>query len=216
MSVLIVEDDPRVAELIVRGLEAAGLPTRWVDDGLDGLAAALDPRVGLVVLDLELPSLSGHDVLARVRTHRPLLPVLILSARGSLDDRVRGLGAGAADYVAKPFAVAELVARVAARYRNGVGGGARRRVGRVELEPHARAARYDRDEVRLSDREYEVLTVLLERSPGTVTSAELQRRVWSDAAITSNAVAATVRRLRGKLPLGAIETLPGAGYRLVG
>lgn len=216
MSVLIVEDDPRIADLVRRGLAEVGAATRWVDDGLDGLAAALRPDVELVVLDLGLPTLDGHELLRRLQARRPDLPVLILSARDSLDDRLRGLEAGAVDYLAKPFAVAELVARVQARRRTVGPDGPPSGSGRFELDRRSRVARYGEVEVELSDREYEVIAVLLDHAPSPVAFATVRDRVWPEAGASDNALAAVVRRLRRKFPDGVIETLPGRGYRLVG
>jgi DNA-binding response OmpR family regulator len=216
MRILAIEDDPGILRMLERGLAAAGHQVLTAASGEDGALLAVDESVDLVLLDIGLPELSGHDVLARVRQRRPGLPVLMLTARDDLETKVRALDAGADDYLTKPFAFEELLARIRALTRRADQATASTiEVGEVRLDLLARRAwRGDRP-VELSNREFSLLEYLL-RHPGQVLSrTQILFSVWEyDADPSSNVVDVYVRYLRRKLgDPSPISTIRGAGYR---
>jgi DNA-binding response OmpR family regulator len=216
MRILAIEDDPGILRMLERGLTAAGHQVLTAASGEDGALLAVDESVDLVLLDIGLPELSGHDVLARVRQRRPGLPVLMLTARDDLETKVRALDAGADDYLTKPFAFEELLARIRALTRRADQATASTiEVGEVRLDLLARRAwRGDRP-VELSNREFSLLEYLL-RHPGQVLSrTQILFSVWEyDADPSSNVVDVYVRYLRRKLgDPSPISTVRGAGYR---
>jgi len=225
VAVLVVEDEAGITSFVRRGLESAGFTVLTESGGRAGLLAAQREDVELVVLDLGLPDLPGEQVLAGIRRVRPALPVIVLTAKDAVADRVANLEAGADDYVVKPFSFTELLARVRARLRQPAqpsavvlaAGGLRLdvRTRRVRVEDPEGCAGGGR-EVALSSREFALLEVLL-RHPGQVLSqVQLLDRVWGyDFDGASNVVETCVRHLRRKLGAERIETVRGAGYRLV-
>lgn len=215
MHVLIVEDEDRIAAFVERGLKAEGFTVERAADGELGLALATQEEVDLVILDLMLPKLTGDQVLERLRVRRPDVPVIVLTAKDAVEDRVRGLNAGADDYVTKPFSFVELLARVHARLRSRDQASATVvEVGEVRLDLRARAAHLDGREVTLTAREFALLETFL-RHPGQVLSqVQLMDRVWGyDFEPGSNVVEVYVGYLRRKLRPDLIETVRGAGYR---
>lgn len=217
MAVLVIEDEPGISDFLRRGLEAAGFTVHTETDGHQGLMAAQREDVDLVVLDLGLPGLSGEQVLVRLRASRPALPVIVLTAKDSITDRVANLEAGADDYVVKPFSFSELLARVRARLRQpDQSSPVLLTAGGIRLDLLTRRARVQAREVALSAREFTLLEVLL-RHPGQVLSqAQLLDQVWGyDFDGSSNVVETYVGHLRRKLGADRIETVRGAGYRLV-
>ena len=214
-TILLVEDEPRIAAFVSRGLESAGYTTVIVDDGADGLLRALAGDIDLVLLDVGLPTLDGFDVLRQLRAHGSSVPVIMLTARSSTRDTVEGLDAGANDYVAKPFTFEELLARVRSRLReSAMAAGVSVAHGDVVLDVLGRRATVDGREVELSAREFALAEQFL-RNPGRVLSREqLLSRVWGmDFDPGSNVVDVYVRYLRGKLGVHHIITVRGAGYR---
>jgi DNA-binding response OmpR family regulator len=216
MNILVVEDEPRIAAFIERGLKSEGFAVQVATDGVTGFALACSEDVDLVILDLMLPQLSGEQVLIRLRERRPDVPVIVLTARDAVDDRVRNLNAGADDYVTKPFSFAELTARVHARLRaKDQRSSTELRVGDVELDLRRRTARLEGREVELTAREFALLETPM-RHPGQVLSqVQLMDRVWGyDFDPGSNVVEVYVGYLRRKLRKDLIETVRGSGYRL--
>ena len=215
MNILVVEDEARIASFIERGLRAEGFGVQVAEDGDAGFALACHEDVDLVILDLMLPRLSGEQVLERLRQRRPRVPVIILTARDAVEDRVRNLNAGADDYVTKPFSFAELLARVQARLRAVDQPNATEvEVNGVQLDLRARVARFEGREVSLTAREFSLLETFM-RHPGQVLSqVQLMDRVWGyDFDPGSNVVEVYVGYLRKKLRKDLIETVRGAGYR---
>ena len=177
---------------------------------------ALTDDVGVVVLDLGLPDIDGLDVLRRIRERGSHIPVVILTARGDVEDRVRGLDLGADDYVAKPFAIDELAARLRARLRPAADYSVKLKVGELELDLIARRARVGERVIWLTPREFALLEMLMRHTGRTVTRPELLSEVWSlDFDPRSNLVDVYVRYLRRKLGPGWITTERGVGYRIV-
>jgi DNA-binding response OmpR family regulator len=216
MRVLVIEDEDRIASFLAKGLRAAGYAVDRAATGAEGIELGRSPHVDLIVLDLGLPDIDGSEVLRELRTAEVRTPVIILSARGDIDDRVAGLNLGADDYLAKPFAFDELLARVRARLRRvGDEAGTTVRAGDVELDLLTRRAAIGNRTVELTGREFALLETLL-RHPNQVLSREqLLSRVWGLSFDPgSNLVDVYVGYLRRKLGEGVVETVRGVGYRL--
>lgn len=216
-TVLVVDDEPGIRSGIRRGLEAEGHRVEEAEDGATGLAKAMTPHVELVILDLGLPALPGEQVLDVVRAQRPELPVLVLTARDAVEDRVRALDAGAVDYVIKPFSLAELMARVRLRLRVPQTQSALAH-GRVSLDRLRRTASVDGQTVELTTQEHGLLEQFLNQPEEVLTRATLLRAVWGleQAPRRSNLVDVGVATLRKRLGVDCIETVRGQGYRFLG
>jgi two-component system, OmpR family, response regulator len=219
MRILVIEDEPRTLTFVGRALQAQGMTVATAQDGASGLASALTGTHDLVILDLLLPELNGLELLKRLRSRKPDLPVLILSARADLETKLRGFDLGATDYLVKPFSLDELIARVWVQLRRGQPTDERQvmRAGLIELDVARREARSEAGVSRLTDIEFRLLHHLAGR-PGEVVSREqLLAAVWGyDFDPRSNIVDVCVRRLRKKLgPDAPIETVRNVGYRLL-
>ncbi len=217
--VLVIEDDDRIGRLVTRALENDGHPAERGSNGPDGLAAALARDFDLVVLDLMLPGMDGRQVLERLVDERPEQRVLVLSAVPEIGTRVAVLEAGAADFLPKPFAVAELLARVHARLRGAAPGAAARwlTVGPVRLDLRRRQAEVNGEAMELPLREFVLLQHLMSRAGQACSRNELLADVWG---LTfdpgSNVVDVYIRRLRNKLDRPErIETVRNVGYCFV-
>jgi DNA-binding response OmpR family regulator len=214
--ILIAEDEDRISSFVEKGLAAAGYATSVVADGVSAYEYARSGHFDLMILDLGLPLRDGLTVLHQLRAERIELPVIILTARGAVPDRVAGLEGGADDYMAKPFAFAELLARVRLRLRSpGHAEPTRLSYGGLALDLRTRHAQVDGHRVELTAREFAMAEVLL-RHPGQVLSREqLLDQVWGlNFDPGSNIVDVYVRNLRRKLGASRIETVRGMGYRL--
>jgi DNA-binding response OmpR family regulator len=217
MRILVIEDEARILAFVARALEAEGYTVAAAHDGREGLRLALTGSCDLVVLDLLIPAVDGLSVLRRINHERPQLPVLILSARSDLQTKLRSFDLGAIDYVAKPFALDELLARVRAQLRRGIADdGNLVRAGAIVLDVARRHAHVDGVLAVLSDREFRVLHHLAVHAGEVVSRERLLAEVWGyDFDPRSNVVEVCMRRLRQKLGEGApIETVRNAGYRL--
>lgn len=216
MRVLLAEDDPMIGDSLRKGLRAEGFTVDWVQDGRGAERALETADYAMVLLDLGLPKKDGLAVLRDWRRDGLAVPVLILTARDAVPDRVRGLDSGADDYLVKPFDLAELLARMRALLRRR-GGRARDpiEVGALRLDPVAHAVEYQGRSASLSAREFALLHALVE-SPGAVLSREqLEDRLygWGEE-VESNAVEVHIHNLRRKLAPRLIRTVRGVGYRL--
>jgi DNA-binding response OmpR family regulator len=216
VAILLIEDEAGISRFVQQGLESAGYQVLVAANGDDGLALALREEVEVVVLDLGLPGLPGEEVLRRLRQRRPSVPVIVLTAKDAVSDRVANLDAGADDYLVKPFSFSELLARIRARMRTG----AQQRadalsVGLLTLDLQTRAVTVDDRVVDLSTREFSLLEVLM-RHPGHVMSqTQLLDRVWGyDFDGSSNVVEVYIGHLRRKIGAECIQTVRGVGYRL--
>lgn len=220
MRLLLIEDNERLAGFVRAALEAAGFATDAFGEGGDALAALGTTRYDAVVLDLGLPDLDGLDLLRQLRNAGNAIPILILTARDGIGDRVAGLNAGADDYLLKPFATEELIARIRALLRRPGGAlGAVLAAGNLAFDTVAREVTVDGRVVAMSRREMTVLEELLRRSGRVVPKALLEESIYAfDDDVSSNAVEVNVSRLRKRLQgLGAsvgIHTLRGVGYLL--
>jgi DNA-binding response OmpR family regulator len=216
VKILIVEDEERIAAFLEKGLTAHGYTVDWASTGQEGLQRGIEPDISLMILDLRLPDLDGLEVLAALRARGATLPVLILSARGRVDDRVRGLDLGADDYLAKPFAFEELLARVRARLRPGraVSAGVLHASG-IRLDLMTREATVAERTVALSAREFLLLRAFADHPGRTLSRPELLSMAWGmDFDPQTNLVDVYVGYLRRKLGEHVIETVRGTGYRL--
>jgi DNA-binding response OmpR family regulator len=215
MKLLVVEDEARIAAFLEKGLTAHGYAVEWASTGAEGLKLGVAPDVGLVILDLKLPDLDGLEVLAGLRERGSMVPVLILSARGRVDDRVRGLDLGADDYLPKPFAFTELLARVRARLRLGPTGAGMLRAGGIYLDVLTRAVTVRGRTMSLSDREFSLLRAFVSHPRQVLSRQDLLAMAWDmDFDPQTNLVDVYVGYLRRKLGETMIETVRGAGYRL--
>ncbi|MBM0225832.1 MULTISPECIES: response regulator transcription factor [Micromonospora] len=220
MRILVVEDERRLANLLAQGLREAGHAVDIRHTGPEGLLAAATGAYDTVVLDIMLPGLDGTAVCRTLREQGNHVPVLMLTARNGVPDRVAGLDAGADDYLAKPFSFDELLARLRALHRRAAGPPAAEvRAGDLRLDPARRRVFRGETEIDLSAREFDILTLLLTRAGQCLTRYQILDEVWDgETDIRSNVIDVHVATLRGKVdkPFGrhAIETLRGVGYRL--
>ena len=219
-TILIIEDETRIADFVAKGLKAAGFTTHATASGIEGAALATHGNFDLVILDVGLPDIDGFQVLEQLRGQGVSVPVIMLTARSSVTDTVTGLQGGADDYMAKPFSFEELLARVHLRLRSdqpgsGDGGAVLKHRG-LSLDLRTRRAEVDGKVVDLSAREFTLAETFL-RNPGQVLSREqLLSNVWGyDFEPGSNVVDVYVRYLRRKLGTDRFETVRGMGYRLV-
>jgi DNA-binding response OmpR family regulator len=216
VHILVIEDEPRIRAFLGRALEAEGFTVDGADNGLDGMRRALNHAYDLILLDLLLPRVDGLSVLRGLTSRCPDVPVVVVSARSDLATKLRGFQLGARDYVAKPFASDELIARVRVHLRPRGGDGAVLRAGGLALDLARREARVGARAAVLSDREFRVLRHLLEHAGEVVSRESILSAVWGyyfDP--RSNVVDVCVRRLRRKLgDESPIETVRHAGYRI--
>ncbi len=220
MRVLIVEDEAHLANLIARVLQRERYEVDVTYDGEAGLARALGGRYDAIVLDRMLPGVDGLEVCRRMRAAGVHTPVLLLSARRELDERVQGLDAGADDYLGKPFAFTELLARIRALTRRGDRPvlPAVLRVGDLTLDPRAHRVERAGREIALSQREFALLEYLMRNAGQVLTREQIRERIWGPAAEPeSNIVDLYIHYLRKKLddrPESLIRTVRGVGYML--
>jgi two-component system OmpR family response regulator len=218
VRLLIAEDDQVLADGLLRSLRAAGYAVDQVGNGAEADAALSDHDFDCVILDLGLPKLHGLEVLRRLRARGSSVPVLILTAADSVEQRVKGLDLGADDYMAKPFALQELEARVRALTRRGLGSAATViRHGPLSFDATGRVAYIGEQMVELSARELSLLEVLLQRAGRLVSKDQLVERLceWGDE-VSNNAIEVNIHRLRKKIEHGPIRiaTVRGLGYCL--
>ena len=216
MRVLLVEDDRMIGEAVLQSLNDAAYAVDWVRDGQTALTAIGSQAYGVVLLDLGLPKKDGMEVLRLIRAKGILAPVLIISARDALEDRVRGLDRGADDYILKPFEMQELLARMRAvvRRQGGVagpllGGSA------LSLDPVTREASVNGKPTRLSGREFSLLQALMVRPGAILSRSELEDRIygWNEE-VESNAVEFLIHALRKKLGSTVIKNVRGVGWMI--
>jgi two-component system response regulator QseB len=216
MRLLLVEDDPMIGEGVRKGLRQDGFTVDWVRDGAAAELAAANDVYDLVVLDLGLPRKDGLDVLVALRRKGRTVPVLVLTARDAVVDRIKGLDAGADDYVLKPFDLDELAARIRALLRRRAGrADAVMAHGGLTLNLSTREAMLRGKEVVLSAREFALLEALLERPGAILSRAQLEERLygWGEE-IESNTVEVYIHSLRRKLGADFIRNVRGVGYRV--
>ncbi len=214
--ILIVEDEDRIASFLEKGLRAQGFVTMRVSDGRSAVSAARDADVDLMILDLGLPDMDGHQVLKQIRARGERMRVIILTARQVLSEKVSGLDEGADDYVTKPFAFDELLARIRARLRAvGEAKPTTLVAGDVQLDLRTRMASVAGETVELSAREFQLAETLFRHRGQVLSREQLLSRVWGyDYDPGSNIVDVYVGYLPNKLGSDVIETVRGVGYRV--
>ncbi len=220
MEILVVEDEAGIADFLTRGLKAEGYEVSVAGDGVSGERLALDPCIDLVVLDRMLPGRDGIEVLAAIRRSKPALPVIMLTAKADVADRVEGFDLGATDYMTKPFAFDELLARIRARLR-GIGEGSETSLeaAGIRLDLLTREVSRDGHAIRLPSRESELLAYLMRHAGRVCSREEILAAVWGykhDPG--TNVVQVYIGYLRRRLGLpgspAPIETVRSVGYRL--
>jgi DNA-binding response OmpR family regulator len=216
VKLLVVEDEERVASFLVKGLRAHGYGVEWVSTGREALRRAVGADISMVILDLGLPDLDGLDVLESLRERGGTVPVLVLSARGRVNDRVKGLDLGADDYLAKPFAFEELLARIRANLRPRADAGTGiLRVGGITVDQLRREVTVDGRTFSLPAREFALLKAFAGHPSQVLSRQELLSMAWGmDFDPGTNLVDVYVGYLRRKLGEPFIETVRGSGYRL--
>jgi heavy metal response regulator len=219
MRVLIIEDEEKVAEFIRKGLQQEGYAVDVARDGEEGAYQSQNFEYDAVILDLMLPKVPGLEVLKKIRTHKPHLPVLILTAKGSVEDKVTGLDHGANDYLVKPFAFAELSARVRVLLRRGAQESTTLRVADLEMNTATRTVTRGGRKIDLKLKEFSLLEYLLRNARRTVTRTMIIEHVWDihfDS--VSNVVDVHISSLRNKIDReftpALIHTVRGVGYVL--
>ena len=219
VRLLVIEDDPKIVAFLKQGLEESGYFVDVAGDGDAGLLRAQLNPYDLVILDLMLPKLDGLEVARKLRAAGKATPILMLTARGTEQDKIQGLDVGADDYLTKPFSFGELLARVRALLRrDSLTRASVMRVGDLEVDTVARRARRSGREIALSAREYALLDYLVHHAGQVVTRDILAENVWSDTDVESNVIDVYVSYLRQKVdaPFGVplLHTVRGIGYTL--
>lgn len=216
MRILLIEDDPHIGDGIAAGLKKLGMAADWFSDGLEGLAAATAAPYDAAVLDLGLPNIDGMDILQCWRESGVNLPVLILTARDALPDRLAGLNGGADDYLCKPFALEELAARLnvlVRRHRGRADSGLK--FGRLTLDIAAQTASLGGEPLDLTAREWRLLEMLVSNPKHIVSRAQIEDKLYGwDQEVDSNAVEVHIHHLRKKIGASVIKTKRGLGYQL--
>ena len=214
MRILVVEDDALLGDANQAGLKQAGYDVDWLRDGVTADQALTTEPYAAVVLDWGLPRLSGLEVLQRLRNRKSDIPVILLTARDTVYDRIQGLDHGADDYLIKPFDMGELAARLRALVRRASGSTTPLlKAGEVELDPAGHQVTYQGKPVELSAKEFALLHALMLNTGKVMSRAQLEERLyaWGDE-IESNAVEVHIHHLRRKLAPTLIETIRGVGY----
>jgi DNA-binding response OmpR family regulator len=220
MRILIVEDDPAIRGFLVRGLTEEGFAIDWADDGEEALHKAQDPAYDLVVLDLMLPVMSGLAVLRDLRRRQIKVPVLVLTARDAVNDRIQGLDSGADDYLVKPFSFEELLARVRALLRRAQWRyDPQLRVGAVVLDRASRQVLVGQTHVDLSMREFAILEFFMQHPGEVLSRTRIYEHVWNEQMESlSNVIDVHIKEIRRKLARAGVSdvitTVRGVGYRL--
>ncbi|OZB31539.1 MAG: DNA-binding response regulator [Ferrovum sp. 34-44-207] len=216
MKVLLIEDDALIGQNIVKSLKISQFTVDWFRDGESGLQALHHSEYSLLLLDINLPGLSGFDVLKNLRRDNTKLPVLILSARDRLDDRVGGLNEGADDYLIKPFHLDELLARMHALIRRQHSTATNiLKYGSLSLDSQKHTVIFNDQPIDLSGKEFAILYALLENPDAVLSRKKLEAKIydWNDE-IGSNSIQVFIHHLRKKLGEDAIRNIRGVGYKI--
>ena len=214
MRILLVEDDQALSAALAKSLRAEGYAVDCVYNGKDALLAIANDDCNMAILDLGLPDIDGLDVLAKVRKQKRTTPILVLTARDSTSDKIIGLDSGADDYLAKPFDMPELLARLRVMERRlGTAQSAKITVGNVTLDAHDNVVKIDDISLELSRREFMLIKALMENAGRIQSRNQLESKLyeWGDE-VASNAIEVHIHNLRKKLPENFIKTVRGVGY----
>ncbi|MFC5077816.1 Response regulator MprA [Vibrio thalassae] len=216
MKILVVEDDPRLGEQILETLDSAGWVTELAQDGIDALYRATSEDWDAIVLDLGLPKIDGLTVLKGIRDENINTPVVILSARDTLSQRVEGLNAGADDYLTKPFEMIELIARIRAQLRRASGNASPlMQVGDLSLDTRTSKVMWQGNAVSLTALEYKVVAYFMHNADKVISRTELVEHIYKqDFDRDSNTIEVFIGRIRKKIAPKIIKTVRGLGYQL--
>jgi DNA-binding response OmpR family regulator len=217
MRILLIEDDPMIGKALVRGLADHGITVDWMRDGAEGSAALARGEHAIVLLDIGLPGMSGIDVLKAARAARVAVPVVMITARDGIDDRIAGLDLGADDYIVKPFELRELLARMrAVRRRHNGQAQSLITSGEITLDLASHAVRYRNIEHVLSAREFSLLRVLMQRPGAIFSRAQIEDQIygWGEE-VESNAVDVLIHGIRRKFDRDVVRNVRGAGWLVV-
>ncbi len=216
MRVLLIEDDKMIGEGLQKALRQSGFSINWVEDGAMADSALTDEVYELAILDLGLPNKSGLDLLKDLRARQSTMPVLVLTARDSVADKVQGLDLGADDYMLKPFALEELEARIRSLLRRQAGqAGEWLEYNGLRLNPKTHEAIYNGDKISLTGREFSLMFALIKNPSAVVSKTQLEVRLygWNEE-IASNAIEVHVHQIRKKLSSKIIKNIRNVGYTL--
>jgi DNA-binding response OmpR family regulator len=216
MQILLIEDDPSLASGLTTTLKSEGFSVNHIAQGNNALSTIELHHPDIVILDLGLPDMDGNDVLKAIRKDHSLLPVLILTARASLDDKVKGLDDGADDYLAKPFEIDELLARLRVLERRLSGSkNSDLTIGPVSMNIKDQLVKLDDTSLDLPRREYMLLKMLMENAGRVLTRSSMENKMYSwGEEVASNAIEVHIHHLRRKLPEHFIKTVRGVGYTI--
>ena len=216
MRILLVEDDKMIGEGLQKGLRQGGYSVNWVQDGIMAEHALKDEHYDLVILDIGLPGKSGFEILKSLRGRQETVPVLVLTARDAVSDRVSGLDLGADDYMLKPFALEELEARVRSLLRRQAGqAGEWLEYKSLRINPKTHEAHYAGERVPLTGREFALMFALIKNPEGTLSKSQLEESIygWNEE-VASNAIEVHVHQIRKKLNPAIIRNIRNVGYTL--
>ncbi|MGQ8365378.1 response regulator [Glaciecola sp. 1036] len=214
MRLLLVEDDIPLAEGLKQSLKRENYSVDWVDNGKFALAAAQTGEPDLIILDLGLPDMDGLDVLRSLQAKKIQIPVLVLTARDGIENKVQGLDLGAQDYLAKPFDIAELLARIRVIERRlGTGQSNNIEIKGISLDITAHMLYYQGEPISLSKKEYMIVKSLMENAGRIISKNQLETKLyeWGEE-VSSNAIEVHVHNIRKKLPVDLVQTVRGVGY----
>lgn len=216
MKILLIEDDNLIGDGIVNGLKKLGFNTDWFEDGLEGRDALLMANYDAVILDLTLPNIDGLDILKFWREKKIKTPVIILTARDALEQRVEGLNKGADDYLCKPFSLTELQARINALIRRSCSEVAEYfEIGNIKLYPAQQKVLKDNKEIKLSSKEIKILELFMLNKNIVLSRETIAEKLYDfDKELNSNALDVFIHAIRKKLGNNYIKTIYGAGYKL--
>lgn len=219
MRILIVEDDDSVARFLTQAMREAGYSPVAADNGTDALDFASTMAFDLILLDVMIPEINGFEVCKRLRASKMMSPILIITARDALEDKIEGLDSGADDYIVKPFHIAELLARIRALLRRGESLPAMLSVGDLTLDPATRQAKRAEKTIYLSATEYALLEYLMRNTGKVVTRSMILEHVWQyDFGGNDNVLDVYINYLRNKIDkrhdIQLIHTVRGVGYRM--
>lgn len=215
MKLLIVEDDNDLAKLLMQGFREAGHRPSRAEDGEEGLYMLELEHFDVIVLDWMMPNLDGLETLKAMRKKSITTPVIMLTAKSEIDDKIEGLGWGADDYLAKPFNFKELIARVEALDRRATNGGSNSiDIGNIEIDLKTKLVKKANKTINLTAKEYEFLLLLIKNRGSYLSKLTIEDTLWVDEVPRSNAVQVNIYNLRKKLGKGFIKSFKGLGYKI--
>ncbi|MBT7308996.1 MAG: response regulator transcription factor [Gammaproteobacteria bacterium] len=216
MRLLLVEDDPLLGDGLAAGLTQVGYCVEWIREGQQALKAIRSDKFELIVLDLGLPGVDGMDILKKIRSQKDNTPILILTARDVLQDRIDGLDNGADDYLTKPFDLSELAARLRAIHRRRTGDATpQQHYGNITLNPASRSVTQEGQPVELTHHEFSILEILMNHNGRIATKEHLEESLYGwESGAESNTIEVHIHHLRKKLGKRTIHTVRGVGYQL--